>query len=319
MTVQDWARHTASYYRKHGFVDGTRHSAKNTWHSALGQIDPHIDGWNIYDDDWDLLIIIDACRADLLAEVAPQYDWLPDDIQTRRSVGPATRNWMRRTFTEDRHKAMAATDYVVANAYSEVLLDPNEFRLLDEVHRYAWDDEYGTVRARPVTERAIDVHRSRDPDRLLVHYLPPHFPSIPDYLGYNLQRDKFDDLEGGVGWEGVWDAARDGELSGDRIWEAYRANLEYVLDDIAVLLKNIDVDRALLASDHGNALGEWWTWGHPPGIYIPVNRRVPYVEVDATDEETLMPTLEREGTRDSDCDGEAGQTVDERLSALGYT
>lgn len=317
MTVRDWFRHTAKYYQSEGIIEGTRYSAKNTWHSILGRIDPHIGGWNIYEDDWDLLIILDACRADLFQEVALQYDWLPDEIEMRRSVGPATRNWMQRTFTDEYSDEIAKTDYIVSNAYSEVLLNPDDFRLLDEVHRYAWDDEYGTVRARPVTERAIDVHRSRNPERQLVHYLPPHFPSIPDYLGYNMHRENFEhaDSAEGISWDGVWPAAGAGEVSADRVWEAYRANLEYVLNDIEVLLQNIDADRVIVTSDHGNALGEWWTWGHPPSTYVPVNRRVPYVELEASDEGTLEPELEREAIRGEDG---ASRDVQDRLKDLGY-
>lgn len=321
MTIMDWVQESLSDYRQYGPVTGTRHIAKGTFHSILGRIDPHISGWNIYDEEWDLLIIIDACRADLFTEILPRYDWLSNKIETRRSVGPATRNWMRRTFIDEHAEKMAATDYVVANPYSEVLLDPTSFGLLDEVHRYAWDEEYGTVQARPVTERAIDIHRTRNPDRLLVHYLPPHFPSIPDHLGYDLQRDEFSNSEGtGVKWDSVWDAARVGEISIERIWKAYRANLEYVIDDIAILLENVDADRAILSSDHGNAIGEWWTYGHPPGMYVPVNRRIPYIEVTATDNETLEPTLKQKKNRDmSDADSNFNSTVDDRLSALGYT
>lgn len=313
MTVGDWMSHTVSSFWNHGMIVGTQHTAKNTFHSVLGRIDPHIGGQNIYEDEWDLLIVIDACRSDLFNEVAPKYDWLPDDIQTRRSVGTATRNWMQRTFTEDRSVDMAATDYVVGNPYSQILLDETDFGFLDEVHRYAWNEEYGTVRARPITERAVDVHRSRNPGRLLVHYLPPHFPSIPDNLGYNIDRDAFDDPEGGVEWDGVWEAAKAGAVSRERIWRSYRANLEYVLNDVALLLQNIDAERAILTSDHGNAFGEWWTWGHPPDVYVPVNRLVPYVEVEATDEETLVSTLDRKNVNST------SESVEEQLKALGYT
>lgn len=320
MTVTDWIQMTTGYYQENGVVEGTRHTAKNTWHSVLGRIDPHIGGWNIYADDWDLLIIVDACRADLMQEVAPQYDWLPDEIEVRQSRATATRPWMKRTFTDENAAGMAETDYVVGNPYSSALLDEKDFNTLDEVHQYAWDADIGTVRPRPVTDRAIDTHRSGDGDRLLVHYLPPHFPSIPDHLGYNMHLENWEDADADTGadWDGIWPAARNGEISSERIWQAYRANLEHVLDDIELLLQNVDAENAILASDHGNALGEWWTWGHPPDIYVPVNRRVPYIDLTASDEETRMPTLERGSRQESDGSETDTVDVDEQLEALGY-
>jgi len=321
MSLQRWVSKTASYYRRSGFVEGTRQTAENTIQSLLGRVDPYINGSNIYDGDWELLIIVDACRSDLLQYVAAEYDWLPETIETRRSVGCATRTWMQRTFTSEHKADMAATDYVVANPYSSKLLDESEFNTLDEVHQYAWDNDIGTVHPRPVTERAVHLHRTQGADRLLVHYLPPHFPSIPDPLGYNLSIQNFlaDNDGSGVYWNSVWDALREGEISRDRVWEAYRANLMNVLDDIGVLLANVDAECAILTSDHGNAFGEWWTYGHPARVYNPVNRRIPFVRVDASDERTLEPSKNWTIAQDADSTENPEENgLEDRLAALGY-
>lgn len=319
MTVRDWVGKTIDYYRDNGPTEATRLAARNSWHSVLTRVDERVPGRNIYQDDWDLLIIIDACRADLFEHSAEEFAYLHHDIETRRSVGPATRNWMQRTFTSEWRQEMSDTAYVVSNPYSDLLLDAEDFSYLDEVHRYAWNDEIGTVEARPVTERAIDIHRTRDPNRLLVHYMPPHFPSIPEHLGFSLPRgDEFAASYQGNdgGWDSVWDALRAGEISSERVWDSYRANLEYVLEDIEVLLENVDVETAYLSSDHGNAFGELWTWGHPPSTFVPVNRNVPFTEVDATDNQTLNPSLGRESTRS---DTGPKDSVEKRLEDLGYT
>lgn len=319
MTVRDWIENTTEYYRDYGPKKATTLAARNTWHSVLSQVDERVQGRNIYEDDWELLIVVDACRADLFEQTAPVFDYLHHEIETRRSVAPATRNWMQRTFTSEWGQEMSDTAYVVSNPYSDLLLDPEDFSYLDEIHRYAWDDEIGTVEPRPVTERAIDIHRSRDPDRLLVHYMPPHFPSIPDHLGFSLPSgDEFAASYKGNngGWDSVWDALRAGEISSERVWESYRANLEYVLDDIQVLLDNVDAETAYITSDHGNAFGEWWTWGHPPSMFVPVNRNVPFTKVEATDNQTLDPGLKRKSTRSKT---EPDDSVEKRLKDLGYT
>lgn len=314
MTVGDWVRETIDDYQHHGPITGTRHVAKNTIESALSRIDPYIGGYHIYEEPWDVLIVIDACRYDLLNSVAADFEWLDSEgVESRQSVATATRTWMQRTFTSEYSGAMAKTAYIAGNPYSQPLLNASDFQTLDEVHQYAWDDEQGTLPARSVTERAIDIQRTGNHDRLLVHYLQPHFPSVPDPLGYQMTLERFENPEGGVEWDSVWDALEAGEVSTDRVWESYRANLSYVLNEIEVLLENLDADGVILTSDHGNAFGEWWTYGHPPGQYVPVNRTVPFVEVQATDEETLIPTLERANEENS-----PDEELEARLGALGY-
>jgi hypothetical protein len=315
MTLRDWTAETVAAYRECGRFVGTRYTAKNTLHSILGRVDERVGGWNIYEDKWDVCIVVDACRADLMVAVADDYEWLPDKIDTRRSVATATQPWMQRTFIDEYRDAMAETTYVVANPYSSVVPNAAEFGTLDEVHRYAWDEDVGTVRPRPVTERAIAHHRQNDFERLIVHYLPPYFPSIPSTIRYGLDRDKFDgvDRESGVEHGDVWDALRRGVVASGTVWDAYRENLRYLLDEIAVLRENIESERVVLTSDHGNAFGEWWTYGHPPNVYHPQTRRVPFAELTARDKGTLAPTLEPPP------DGRSNATVRNRLDALGYT
>ena len=136
-----------------------------------------------------------------------------------------------------------------------------------------------------------------------------------------MQRENFEKSNGedGIEWNSVWDALSQGEVSSERVWSAYRENLRYVLDDVRVLLNNVNAERAIITSDHGNAFGEWWTYGHPPGVYVPVNRRVPFVEVTASDQKTLEPTLENRSNRTApDRDQESSDDVNDRLAALGY-
>jgi len=54
-------------------------------------------GTNVFDRDWDALIILDACRVDALREVEDEYDFLTvDDSIT--SVGSTSFEWMNHTF-----------------------------------------------------------------------------------------------------------------------------------------------------------------------------------------------------------------------------
>lgn len=264
-------------------------------------------GVPVYGQDWDVLVVLDACRPDTLEEVAGKYDFLPSTVGTTFSLGSSSWPWMARNFTAEFSSEMTETAYVVSNPFSDEYLSADEFQLLDEVWRYAWDDELGTIRARPVTERAIEVARSIGPERLIVHYMQPHFPSVPQHLGYATDLDEW-----GTHWDSPWDDVREGKVDKSDLLDAYRANLEYVLDDVAILLRSIDAERVVISADHGNAFGEWGVWGHPQEP-LPVLRRVPWVVTQARDSGEYVPDAEYQQHRDVD-EG----VKSERLRALGY-
>ncbi|MFC7135279.1 MULTISPECIES: hypothetical protein [Salinibaculum] len=263
-----------------------------------------LDRTNVYDRDWNVLLVLDACRLDLMQELEPEYPFLqvPDSIL---SVGATSSTWMRRTFVDGVADEIARTAYVNANPHSELELDPNDFALLDNVWEYAWDENLGTVPARSVTDRAIATWRNCSPDQMLVHYMQPHAPFVnhPE-LASGVDLDRV-----GEKWTGnVWDRLRTGELSADKVWEAYKANLRYVLDDISLLLDNIDAETVVLTADHGNAFGEYGFYGHNPTIVSSVIR-VPWYTTSAEDIGEYTPTQERER---SEAD------LESRLKSLGY-
>ncbi len=273
----------------------------------------------VYDREWDVLVILDACRVDLFAEVADEYEWLPDgetvDQTAVDSVAGSSSEWMERTFGAADADTLANTAYITGNPFSSQQLDGEDFALLDETWRYAWDDDAGSIRPEPLVDRAIQVGREDDHDRLIVHLMQPHAPFLghneihagfrPDYWGSpDAVRDE--DQQG----LDVWHRIRRGELERETVWRAYRENLRIALESVARLRRNID-GRLVLTADHGNALGEYGVWGHPD---VPVEgiRSVPWVSVEATDRQTSEPTIKPPTDEASDDDIEA------RLAALGY-
>lgn len=307
MTASDWIGRTLNYIRTDGVEAGLQKSSREFRHGLARRIDPYLDGTAIFNRDWDVLVVLDACRPDLLAEAADSYDFLTNSPPTIRSKGSGSRSWMERNFTSEWSSEMKSTAYITGNPFSDELVPPGSFGLLDEVWRYGWDDEVGTIPARPITDRAIDVGRNGDFDRMLIHYMQPHFPSVPDPLGTEIELQTF-----GEGWESVWDDLESGELPTDRVWESYRLNLEYVLEDVSILLDNVDAKTVVISADHGNAFGEFGFYGHPPYNPIPSLRRVPWIEEVGTDNGTYEPTTDRKIE-----DIEEGQ-VQSRLADLGY-
>lgn len=261
-------------------------------------------GTNIFEREWDMLIVLDACRVDLLQSVVDEYAFL-DDIERLESVGSMSKEWMAKTFTDEYADEMANTTYITANVFSERMLSANQFQELDEVWRYGWDDKAGTVPPRPVTDRAIQTARESDPERLIVHYVQPHHPFL------DLDCDQtFDTVPFGPDLsDTVVDALRKEKIDFETFWDAYQDNLHRVLADVDLLLSNIDADRVAITADHGDGLGEWGIYDHPVGCLHPVVRTVPWVTTSATAQRTYTPK------RDCTQDTPAGE---EQLQALGY-
>jgi hypothetical protein len=267
-------------------------------------------GTNVFEREWDVLVVLDACRPDLLRSVAPDVDFL-GDVETVRSVGSSSSEWLENTF-RDRPET-GATVMVTGNTWTDRYLDAHAFAAVDEVWKYAWDDDHGTVPPEAVTDRAIALARERDPERLVVHYMQPHHPFVPDPLAGDDGMARTGSHSSG---SNPWVLLRRGEVTTDRVREAYEANLRYVLPEVEALLSNVD-GRVAITADHGNLLGEWGLYGHPMHTPVPTLLSVPWAETTGVDRGTRQPS--REPPEPLPVSRVYGAETDrERLDALGY-
>lgn len=305
MNIQNWLRDSITRVRSDG-LDGIKESMYPVYKKGLHQVFRlSQSGVPIYDKNWDLLIVLDACRVDLMEEVSPDFEYI-DEVGSIRSMDTMTREWMIKNFTSDYKKEMGETIYICGNPMSGSMLDSSDFLQLDEVWTYSWDDDIGTVPPRPITNSAISASRKNSPNNMIVHYMQPHYPFIAG-------RD-FDSRiklgEFGSGNQNVWTRLRTNEIEKPVLWNSYRENLKIVLDEIKILLNNVDADTAVISSDHGNALGEYGIYGHP--IHMPINviQMVPWIETKAEDQGTHdPPRINRSALNES---------AKERLQRLGY-
>lgn len=264
-----------------------------------------------YSDDWDLLVILDACRYDMLREIQEDYPFL-QNVERRTSLGGRSAMWMERMFSAEYRDEIGDTAYITANPHSDIVLggpnvaDPKDFALLDEVWQYGWDSNAGTVPAETVTDRAVANGRSTSAERVVVHYMQPHFPSIPNpEVGGHLELSEVGDE-----WkQSIWDQLKEGQVSTNEVWEAYRANLAYVLEKLHTLLSNFDAETAVITADHGNAVGDGGFFGH--GGY-PTHSvwEIPWATTRGVDRGTFDPTV--------DPAGDTEMSLEDRLQSLGY-
>lgn len=311
MTLSDWVAESRKRFHEKPATEATARSLRELQVGAIRQVGKRLPtfGRRVFDDDWDLLIVLDACRVDALQAVAGEYEWLPDDIPTTVASGTYSRDWMQSNFGNEYADEKARTAHVTWNAFSDFELDAENWLVLDEVWREVWDESKGVVSPHAVTDRAIATGREYDADRLLVHYMQPHapYPSLPGIDP--LSHDEVGELDSRR--RTVWERLDEGELSRERVWQAYLETLRWVLDDVERLLENVDAEKAVLTADHGESFGQWGFYGHPEGVPLPATKRVPWVEVESDDAGTVRPSIDETPEVDA--------TTADRLEALGYT
>ncbi|MDL0136572.1 sulfatase-like hydrolase/transferase [Halobacterium salinarum] len=299
MGITDFASTAEEWVNEEGIL-GTRYILDQAWMGILRRSSPLFEpGINIYERDWDLLIVLDACRVDAMEEVADSYSFLAD-VNTHRSTASTSGEWMRTSFTEEHEQEVRNTVYVSANQHSSEV-EAHPFLNFEDVYNYGWDSEHGTVLADTVTDVAIEAGRESagSRQRMIVHYMQPHFPSIPKPIGHG---NKFDN---------VWKGLMIGRGDRDEIWKSYIENLRYVLDHVEGLLENIDAGTVAITADHGNAMGEWGVYDHPLGVPIDCVKTVPWCTTSASDERTRTPSVTKS-------ESEVETAVDDRLESLGY-
>lgn len=303
--------------------DGPKAAAEFAVHDTIngliyGKLRPSskYDGVHVFDRDWEVLIILDACRVDLMKEVAAQrQEHTIGDVMRFQSIAGHSVGWLIRTFDQERVHEVESTAYVTANPHTTMAfshddtVDERDFFLLSEEWKDRWDDSTGTVPPRAVIDKAIATYRDHEPDRMIVHCMQPHFPSIPNQeVKSKIQLSKI-----GEEWsDSVWQQLLQNEVSHDKVWEAYKENLDLVLDDVSLLLSSIDADDVVVTADHGNAMGERGYYGHSDRAQIPSVMEVPWCPTTASDTHQYDPQPEDWQDRASN------DSIEDKLRSLGY-
>ena len=276
----------------------------------------HAGSVRVMDEDWDVLCVLDGCRADLFECVADREPF--DDYRRATSAGSATPEWTRRNF---RGGSFGDTVYVSANPYTSRLAG-NAFHEIVEVWRDGFDAEVGTVRPETVAAAARDADERHPDKRVIVHFMQPHYPVLghPDLQFAGIDAGRMlgmDGSESGMDQpHDPWEALSLGLVSRQRVWRAYRDNLETVLDPALAVARDL-TGRSVLTSDHGNLLGEraWPVpvrlYGHPAGVRVSALIEVPWAVLEGE-----RRTVRDEGTTPVGTADEAA--MNERLRALGY-
>jgi hypothetical protein len=352
MALQDWIRDTKTRVQTEG-IAGVAASLDEFRIGILRRLyQLNYSPTPIWEKEWDVLIVLDACRYDLMTEFEAEFEFLENRNQLV-STASSTVGWVETNFAADYDAELSETAYITGNPnsiralpyefpqtcecgtdlfpeYDDIyhlgeticehcgaVISGNRrspFLYLEEVWRDSWDNDIGTNLPRPITDAAIRTHRNQNPTRMIVHYMQPHYPFVtaPDLA--KGARISEGDRERVKQSRTVWEKVESGDISQETVRGKYRENLRHVLEDVEILLENIDAETAVISSDHGNAIGEHGIYGHPPNTPIPALVHVPWYTIAAQDKETYEPECDRSDEEPYT----ASKEVKSRLQDLGY-
>jgi hypothetical protein len=235
----------------------------------------------VMDEDWDTLIVLDACRADYFERVVDLDRF--DEYEMRVSLGSHSSEWTRRNFQGE---SFGDTVYVSANPHTS-LEAGDAFHHIVELWETDTDEQAGVVPPEAVRDAAIEAHEEFPDKRLIIHFMQPHGPFIGSEIGDNHKNES-------------------------EYWQAYTENLEYVLqfvDDVAKVVSG----KTVVTADHGQAYTSGPSkllgiGGHKPRLRLPSLVEVPWAVVDN----------ERREIQSGETSEAKGEQIEDRLKDLGY-
>lgn len=261
-------------------------------------------GTRCFEEDWEVFIILDSCRHDVMQEVTQteNYAFLPEEVPSRYSCASTSEEYVQKAFDEEFTGEMEDTALICGNLWPAKLRE--ELTLDERFSEYIvapreWRNTSQNISPEKITDTAIKYWRER-PDsvnRMIVWYMQPHAP----YRTWELSSNE------------IWDGLMSGELSRDEVWRAYYDNLLWVLDEVDDLLKNLDSDQVIVSADHGEAFGEFGCFGHPKYVPLPMLKKVPWIRTTAVDEKSREPD-----TTLTSSDDLSTEEINEQLKNLGY-
>ena len=310
---------------------------------------------HIMQEEWDYLIVLDACRYDYFEKLWEEY--LPKgQLTCRQSVGSATKEWRNKSFTEYYEDVV----YISSNPFINSIKPFPDFTGKDHFFKIInvwldyWQANLGTVCPENVTQQALMTINQSSSKRFIMHYLQPHAPYLafgsdcpgfpqpnrdsPILFGTDKRskkssfreqlflklRPRLEKYKIGASWY-LAQLLRLEPLSpmdavrrnhGKKgLQRAYEENLRIVLKEINQFVRYIS-GKIIITSDHGEFLGEQSTYSHFPGSKKTILKNIPWFILEKESAEDIPQTIFDRMKDDNEAN--KNTTIEDRLKALGY-
>lgn len=254
-------------------------------------------GYYVLSEDWDYLIILDACRYDVFEQEFKRYN-LEGKLEYRISRGSSTPEFLVENFGDGKFDDIV---YITANPYVDMLLKRKFYRIIS-VWKDGWDYKLNTVHPKTVYQYTLRALERYPDKRFIIHFMQPHFPYLTfrplGDTGFSKHREAV--LEGQTKWRDrtIWDLVLENRVPLNKVKEAYRDNLRIALRYVELLVFHLG-GKIIITSDHGEAFGEKLhpliplrIYGHPKNVRIPPLVKVPWVVINKPSKRKIKKGLE---------------------------
>lgn len=227
----------------------------------------------IHGTDWDILVILDACRYDYFNKTYRKF--MDGNLKKTRTRGSWTFEWLENTWD----KVYRDINYVSGNPYMLESREISElkFPAQDKFNDVfdVWDEEFGTALPSSIAEKAISVHNSSE-KKTVAHFMQPHEPYIFLKLNFRsrIQMILKNAIESNLSSlliylkeiVGIKDRNSlqrlDYKLGKKNTLKLYEINLKLALNRIKEIEESTS-GKIVITSDHGEFLGENGIYRHP--------------------------------------------------------
>lgn len=281
-------------------------------------------GRSIYDDDWDVCIVLDSCRVDLLRQAlreCPALDWRVSSAWSRGSI---TTEWLTQTFRSDEPE-VENTVLISATPHTQTVFDERSWLTTSSPSRLSYAqspaaprekfadvvdvwtlfaEDHGAVAPETMRDATLEAVANADAERIVSHWLQPHEPWIaPDAPIRGTTNE----------YKSIWTALAAGDADPVEAWTAYRETLIWTLPFVRDVVESVD-GSILITADHGNLFGEIpRLYGHPFAMPLRSVRKVPWILLDGSGQ-----TVNRRPDILESCREPSDEAITAQLQALGY-
>jgi hypothetical protein len=177
-----------------------------------------------------------------------------------------------------------------------------------------------TIPPEAVVEAALEMNEKYPDKRIISHFMQPHAPYIGSTGEKLYKRYEFgmfnpnlkDKEEFDIPDANIPRAVEDGPIQEQELKQAYKENLQIVLENVEELIGELD-GKSVITADHGEMLGERVLgkkrYGHGR-FHTPELRKVPWLIIDSD--------TRREISAEEPVDFNKLEDRESHLKALGY-
>ena len=242
----------------------------------------------IKNENWDCLIVLDACRYDTFEKV--YRDYLDGELSKGISSCISTPGWLEGHFREGDYRDVvyiSGNPHINSRKVGEGFNVRKCFHKVVDVWNFGWDNKLGTVHPREINKAFMKEFRLFPNKRYVLHYLQPHAPFLSlkesqtvgiTILQYIWKTPFGEMLRSLFGTDRLWAfVLKLAQLLGigkldpytaalravgeEGFRKAYEDNLKIVLEHVRMLLERVE-GEFVVVSDHGELLGEEGRFGH---------------------------------------------------------